>query len=70
MKVTDVNVILAFIVIAASAMAAAVWVSPRALDWVTTRLHARSKALTAGRAAYAAAWGATIAAQSGQGGAE
>lgn len=52
MNVTDVNSVLAFLVICGAALALAALVSPRALDWVAMRAHARSCALRASRNSY------------------
>lgn len=56
MNTQDLNVVLAIAVVMAGALSLAAWVSPRALDWLVLRLHARSVALTAARRAYAQAW--------------
>jgi hypothetical protein len=65
MNGTDVNAVLSFVVVTGAAMALAVWISPKALDWLTARLRARSCALAAGRASYRAAYAATLKANRG-----
>ena len=66
MNGTDVNVVLALVVILTGAMALAVWVSPKALHWAIARLYARACALEAARKIYTEAYGEAILRASGQ----
>ena len=52
MTVTDVNVVLAFLVVCGLSGALAGWVSPIAMHWLAARLYARACALEASRRAY------------------
>ena len=53
MNGTDVNVVLAVVLVLTVAMALAVWLSPKAMDYVVLRCYVRAKALRASRHAYA-----------------
>ena len=56
MSENPVNVVLAVILVIASATSVGVWCHPQALVWLSDRLYARAKAVEAARAAYRAAW--------------